>query len=108
MKIKNISPTIIKLRTKKERISVKPLEVIEVPREVEAFVKLLIADGKVQEVGQESKKVEIDLSLSDEEIMKSFTVDDLKKFCKDSEFKGYSKLNQEELISFIRENTKEA
>ena len=50
MKVKNISATIINLRSKKGKDQILPLETKTIKKENEEFAKLLIKDGKLKEV----------------------------------------------------------
>lgn len=50
MKVKNISASIVTLRSKKGKDSLLPLETKTIKEENEDFAKLLIADGKLKEV----------------------------------------------------------
>lgn len=50
MKVKNVSASIINLRSKKGKDSILPLEIVTLKKENEEFAKLLIADGKLKEV----------------------------------------------------------
>lgn len=55
MKVKNISPRIITLRSKKGVDKLLPLEAKVIQKENEEFAKLLIEDGQLKEIVSPAK-----------------------------------------------------
>ena len=55
MKVKNISASLITLRSKKGQDKILPLETVEIKKENEEFAKVLISDGILKEVKSTTK-----------------------------------------------------